>query len=78
MLMGDFLTPRQLNLPVKIVVFNNGSLAFVELEMMAAGLLDHGSRLKILRPLSPPLPKNSVIYPNVFRVECRWPSPQSP
>jgi pyruvate dehydrogenase (quinone) len=45
MLMGDFLTLRQLNLPVKIVIFNNGSLAFVELEMIAAGLLDHGSRL---------------------------------
>ena len=45
MLMGDFLTVRQLNLPVKIVIFNNGSLAFVELEMIAAGLLDHGSRL---------------------------------
>jgi uncharacterized protein len=35
----------QLNLLVKIVIFNNGSLAFVELEMIAAGLLDHGSRL---------------------------------
>jgi pyruvate dehydrogenase (quinone) len=45
MLMGDFLTIRQLNLPVKVVIFNNGSLAFVELEMIAAGLLDHGSRL---------------------------------
>jgi pyruvate dehydrogenase (quinone) len=45
MLMGDFLTLRQLNLPVKVVIFNNGSLAFVELEMIAAGLLDHGSRL---------------------------------
>jgi len=32
MLMGDLLSLRQLNLPVKIVVFNNGSLGFVELE----------------------------------------------
>src|SRR5258708_26605875 len=46
MLMGDFLTVRQLNLPVKIVIFNNGSLAFVELEMIAAGLLYHRSTLK--------------------------------
>jgi pyruvate dehydrogenase (quinone) len=45
MLMGDFLTIRQLNLPVKVVIFNNGSLAFVELEMISAGLLDHGTRL---------------------------------
>ena len=35
MLMGDFLSLRQLKLPVKIVVFNNGALSFVELEMKA-------------------------------------------
>jgi pyruvate dehydrogenase (quinone) len=45
MLMGDFLTIRQLKLPVKIVLFNNGALAFVELEMKAAGLLEHGTTL---------------------------------
>jgi pyruvate dehydrogenase (quinone) len=45
MLMGDFLTIRQLKLPVKIVLFNNGSLAFVELEMKAAGLLEYGTTL---------------------------------
>lgn len=39
MLLGDLLTLRQLKLPVKVVVFNNGSLSFVELEMKAAGLL---------------------------------------
>jgi pyruvate dehydrogenase (quinone) len=31
MLMGDLLTLRQLNLPVKVVVFNNGALGFIEL-----------------------------------------------
>jgi pyruvate dehydrogenase (quinone) len=45
MLMGDFLSLRQLNLPVKIVVFNNGALSFVELEMKAAGILTHGTSL---------------------------------
>src|SRR5580692_10866538 len=45
MLMGDFLTIRQLKLPVKIVLFNNGALGFVELEMKAAGLLEHGTTL---------------------------------
>jgi len=45
MLMGDLLTIRQLKLPVKIVVFNNGALGFVELEMKAAGLLDYGTTL---------------------------------
>lgn len=42
MLMGDFLTLAQLKLPVKVVVFNNGTLGFVELEMKAAGLLSTG------------------------------------
>src|SRR5260221_13240334 len=46
MLMGDFLTVRQLNLAVKIVIFNNGSLAFVELEMIAAESRYHASRLE--------------------------------
>jgi thiamine pyrophosphate-dependent acetolactate synthase large subunit-like protein len=40
MLMGDFLTLIQHKLPVKIIVFNNGTLGFVELEMKAAGFLD--------------------------------------
>jgi pyruvate dehydrogenase (quinone) len=45
MLMGDFLSLRQLKLPVKIIVFNNGALSFVELEMKAAGILTHGTSL---------------------------------
>jgi pyruvate dehydrogenase (quinone) len=45
MLLGDFLSLRQLKLPVKIVVFNNGALSFVELEMKAAGILTHGTSL---------------------------------
>jgi len=45
MLLGDLLTLRQLKLPVKLVVFNNGSLGFVELEMKAAGLIDYGTEL---------------------------------
>jgi pyruvate dehydrogenase (quinone) len=46
MLMGDVLSLRQLNAPVKIIVFKNNSLAFVELEMKAAGILDFGTDLK--------------------------------
>src|SRR5215468_1690598 len=45
MLMGDLLSLRQLGLPVKIIVFKNDSLAFVELEMKAAGILDFGTDL---------------------------------
>jgi pyruvate dehydrogenase (quinone) len=46
MLMGDLLSLRQLEAPVKIVVFKNDSLDFVELEMKAAGILDFGTDLK--------------------------------
>jgi len=45
MLLGDLLTLKQLRLPVKLVVFNNSSLGFVELEMKAAGLIDYGTDL---------------------------------
>ena len=45
MLMGDLLSLRQLQLPVKMVVFNNGSLGFVELEMKATGFLSHATDL---------------------------------
>src|ERR671919_143383 len=46
MLMGDLLTLRQLKLPVKLVVFNNSSLGFIELEMKAAGILDFATELE--------------------------------
>ncbi|WP_336486170.1 ubiquinone-dependent pyruvate dehydrogenase [Methylobacterium nigriterrae] len=46
MLMGDLLTLRQERLPLKIVVFNNGSLGFVEMEMKAAGYLETGVELE--------------------------------
>ena len=45
MLMGDLLTLKQQQLPIKIIVFKNDSLAFVELEMKAAGILDFGTDL---------------------------------
>jgi pyruvate dehydrogenase (quinone) len=46
MLMGDLLSLRQLKTPVKIVVFKNNSLGFVELEMKAAGIVDFGTDLQ--------------------------------
>lgn len=45
MLMGELLTLRQLDLPVKIILFNNGTLGFVEMEMKAAGLVETGVAL---------------------------------
>lgn len=46
MLFGDLLTLVQSKLPVKIVVFNNSSLNFVELEMKAAGFVNFGTGLE--------------------------------
>jgi pyruvate dehydrogenase (quinone) len=46
MLMGDFLSLAQLGLPVKVVVFNNGALGFIELEQKSTGFLDFGTELK--------------------------------
>ena len=45
MLLGELLTLRQYRLPVKVVVFNNSALAFVELEMKANGLVTYGTDL---------------------------------
>jgi pyruvate dehydrogenase (quinone) len=45
MLMGELITLRQQRLPVKVVVLNNGALAFVELEMKADGIVTYGTDL---------------------------------
>jgi pyruvate dehydrogenase (quinone) len=46
MLMGDFLSLVQLGLPVKVCVFNNGALGFIELEQKSTGFLDFGTEFK--------------------------------
>ena len=43
--LGELITLRQQHLPVKVVVFNNGALSFVELEMKAAGIVTYGTDL---------------------------------
>ena len=43
MLMGDFLSLAQLKLPVKVVVFNNSALGFIELEQKSTGFLTFGT-----------------------------------
>ena len=45
MLMGDLLSLRQLQAPVKVIVFKNNALAFVELEMKAAGIPEFATDL---------------------------------
>jgi len=45
MLMGDLISLAQLKLPVKVVVFNNGALGFIELEQKSTGFLDFGTEL---------------------------------
>jgi pyruvate dehydrogenase (quinone) len=46
MLMGDLLSLTQLGLPVKVCVFNNGALGFIELEQKSTGFLDFGTEFK--------------------------------
>lgn len=46
MLFGELLTLTQNRLPVKVIVFNNSSLNFVELEMKAAGIVNFGTELQ--------------------------------
>jgi pyruvate dehydrogenase (quinone) len=46
MLMGDLLTATQEKIPIKVAVFNNGTLGFVELEMKVEGLLDAFTKLE--------------------------------
>lgn len=46
MMMGDFITLTQMNLNVKVIVLNNGTLGFVEMEMKANGFLDTNCDLK--------------------------------
>jgi pyruvate dehydrogenase (quinone) len=46
MLMGDLLTLKQHDLPVKTIVFRNDSLAFVELEMKASGFVEFATELR--------------------------------
>ena len=46
MLMGDLLSLQQLRLPVKVVVFNNSALGFIEIEQRSSGFLNTGTELE--------------------------------
>jgi pyruvate dehydrogenase (quinone) len=46
MLLGDLLTAVQENIPIKVIVYNNSSLGFVEMEQKVEGLLDAFTELK--------------------------------
>jgi pyruvate dehydrogenase (quinone) len=46
MMMGDLLTLKQHDLPVKMIVFKNDALAFVELEQKSVGVVDYGTTLR--------------------------------
>jgi pyruvate dehydrogenase (quinone) len=43
--MGDLLPAKQLGLPIKVVMFNNGALSFIELEQKSSGFVDTGTTL---------------------------------
>jgi pyruvate dehydrogenase (quinone) len=40
MLLGELVTAVQYRLPIKVIVYNNGALDFIKLEMLAAGFPD--------------------------------------
>jgi pyruvate dehydrogenase (quinone) len=65
MLMGDFVTLLQHRLPIKIIVFNNGTLGFVELEMKACGFLD--SAVSLTNPNFASMAKAAGVF--AIRVE---------
>jgi pyruvate dehydrogenase (quinone) len=46
MLMGDLMTVVQEQLPIKLIVFNNGKLGFVEIEQKAEGMLNTFTHLQ--------------------------------
>jgi pyruvate dehydrogenase (quinone) len=46
MLLGDLLTVVQEKVPIKIVVFNNGKLGFIDIEQKSAGLIPMYTDLK--------------------------------
>jgi pyruvate dehydrogenase (quinone) len=46
MLFGDLMTVIQEHLPIKIAVYDNGKLGFVEIEQKAEGMLDTFTKLK--------------------------------
>ena len=46
MLLGDLLTTVQENLPIKVVVYDNGKLGFVDIEQKASGLVPVYTDLK--------------------------------
>ena len=60
MLMGDLITLTQMKLPVKVVIFNNGTLGFVALEMKAAGFVD--TNVSLQNPDFAAMAKSMGIY----------------
>ena len=61
MLLSELLTLRQLKVPVKVIVFNNNSYGFVELEMKAAGTLEYGSSIVRLSPPFTATVRSSIV-----------------
>ena len=44
--MGELLTLVQYNLPIKVIVYNNGALGFINLEMRTAGYPEFQTDMK--------------------------------
>ena len=78
MLMGDLITLAQQKLPVKVVIFNNGALGFVALEMKAAGFVGLGTDLE--NPDFAAMARghgHPCAFGSTIRATCRAPWPRS-
>ncbi len=70
MLMGDMLSLTQLKLPVKVVVFNNGALGFIELEQKSTGFLPFGTDFQ--NPTSRRWLKRRAYGGSDSRIQVKW------
>lgn len=80
MLLGELITLRQHDLPVKVVVFNNGSLGMVKLEMLVAGLPEPAPSSPLWTSPPPPPPRasargaSSIRRTSATRSQRPWPT----
>jgi pyruvate dehydrogenase (quinone) len=73
MLLGDLLTAIQEKLPIKVVVYDNGSLGFVEMEQKVEGLLDSYTDLQ--NPDFAKVAEGSASTPAAWSRPANWRTP---
>jgi len=73
MLMGDLISLTQLKLLLKVVIFNNGFLGFVALEMKAACFVD--TNVDLQNPISRPWRVPWALTPSGWRTRSSFRAP---